>query len=110
MLELARRAVEAGAQLVLGHHPHVPYAVEAHGDGLIAPSLGNFVFRQRFQFWTQRSFALAVEIRREGERAVLGGVRCLPVRADFQPFFLDRGEEYETIMQRVKGNVHLVDQ
>jgi poly-gamma-glutamate synthesis protein (capsule biosynthesis protein) len=43
---LARRIVDAGAALLLGHHPHVARRVERRGNGLIAYSLGNFVFDQ----------------------------------------------------------------
>lgn len=42
-----RGYVDAGADLVLGHHPHVIQPVECHGGGLIAYSLGNFVFASR---------------------------------------------------------------
>lgn len=42
--EVARAAVDAGAHLVLGTHPHVLQEVEEYGSGLIAYSLGNFVF------------------------------------------------------------------
>jgi poly-gamma-glutamate capsule biosynthesis protein CapA/YwtB (metallophosphatase superfamily) len=41
---LGRMAIDAGASLVLGHHPHVPQEIEEYGGGLIAYSLGNFVF------------------------------------------------------------------
>lgn len=42
---LFRRAVEeAGVNLVLGHHPHVPRAVETGRDHAIFYSLGNFIF------------------------------------------------------------------
>ena len=44
-----RRYVDAGADLVLGHHPHVIQPVERYGDGLIFYSLGNFVFASRTQ-------------------------------------------------------------
>ncbi len=40
----ARRAVDAGADLVLGHHPHVLQPTEMYGGKLIVYSLGNFVF------------------------------------------------------------------
>lgn len=40
----ARALVDAGADLVIGHHPHVLQGIERHGRGLIAYSLGNFVF------------------------------------------------------------------
>lgn len=37
----ARRLVDAGARLVIGHHVHVVQGVERHGDGVIAYNLGN---------------------------------------------------------------------
>ncbi len=40
----ARAAIDAGAALVLGSHPHVLQGVERYADGLIVYSLGNFVF------------------------------------------------------------------
>ncbi len=42
--ELAYAAIDAGATLVIGTHPHVLQEVEEYGGGLIAYSLGNFVF------------------------------------------------------------------
>ena len=42
--KLARAAVDAGADLVLGHHPHVLQGIEFYNGGVIAYSLGNFVF------------------------------------------------------------------
>lgn len=45
--ELARIAVDAGADLVVGHHPHVLQGFERRGDALIAYSLGNFLFPSR---------------------------------------------------------------
>ena len=40
----ARALIDAGADLVVGHHPHVPQEVERYGRGFIAYSLGDFVF------------------------------------------------------------------
>jgi poly-gamma-glutamate capsule biosynthesis protein CapA/YwtB (metallophosphatase superfamily) len=40
----AQAAIEAGASLVLGHHPHVLQGYVRRGDTLVAFSLGNFVF------------------------------------------------------------------
>ncbi|WP_053206502.1 CapA family protein [Jiangella muralis] len=36
--------IEAGAHLVVGHHPHELHPVERHRGGLIAYSVGNFLF------------------------------------------------------------------
>jgi len=43
-VRLARRIIDAGASLVIGHHPHVVQGFEEYGNGLIAYSLGNFQF------------------------------------------------------------------
>jgi poly-gamma-glutamate synthesis protein (capsule biosynthesis protein) len=40
----ARAAIEAGADLVIGHHPHVLQAVEVYRGKPILYSLGNFLF------------------------------------------------------------------
>lgn len=42
MVEFAHAVIDAGADLVLGHGPHVPRALELYRDRLIAYSLGNF--------------------------------------------------------------------
>lgn len=42
VVAFARAMIEAGADLVIGHGPHVPRAMEIHNDRLIAYSLGNF--------------------------------------------------------------------
>jgi len=41
---LAHALVDAGANLVVGHHPHVLEGVQWRGNALIAYSLGNLVF------------------------------------------------------------------
>ncbi len=42
--ELARRAIDAGARLVIGHHPHKLQDVEIYKEQPIFYSLGNFAF------------------------------------------------------------------
>lgn len=41
---VAHALVDAGADVVVGHHPHVVHPLERYGRGLIAYSLGNYVF------------------------------------------------------------------
>ncbi len=50
---LARAAVDAGAGLVLGHHPHVLQGIEKYKGKYIFYSLGNFVFDQYREKQTQ---------------------------------------------------------
>ncbi|WP_051744552.1 CapA family protein [Streptomyces yerevanensis] len=41
---LGRSLIDAGADLVIGHHPHCLHPVERYRDGLILYSTGNFLF------------------------------------------------------------------
>lgn len=80
---MARSFVDAGADVVLCHHAHVPMGIEAHGRGVIAYGLGNFLFRQdQYQVegspWTKRTIALRVEFDKQGVR------RALPVPVEMQ--------------------------
>lgn len=50
----AHAAIDAGAKLVIGHHPHVIQPNELYRDGRIFYSLGNFVFDQYQREATQR--------------------------------------------------------
>lgn len=43
-VEFAHKVVDAGADLVIGHHPHVLQGIETYRDKIILYSLGNFVF------------------------------------------------------------------
>jgi len=44
VIDQAHAIAEAGADLILGHHPHVVQGMERFGDCLIVYSLGNFLF------------------------------------------------------------------
>ncbi len=59
---LARKAIEAGADIVTGHHPHVVEGTELYNGGLIAYSLGNFIFDQAFSPETMEGLALSVRL------------------------------------------------
>ena len=74
-VSFARAAIEAGASVVAGHHPHVTQPWERWGDGVIFYSLGNLVFDQFQRVETQRG-ALA-ELVFEGPRLARAGL--LPV-------------------------------
>ncbi len=45
-IAFAHAAIDAGADLVIGHHPHVVQAAETYRGHQIFYSLGNFVFDQ----------------------------------------------------------------
>lgn len=83
--------LEMGADVIIGHHPHVPMNYETVGDKLIFYSLGNFIFDtpyQRAQFNTQYGLlvklnftkeavsfdTLGIEIDREKEHVIKGDI------------------------------------
>lgn len=57
-----RSAIDSGADLVVGHHPHVVQDVERYKGKWIAYSLGNFVFDQNFSEATRRGGMLRVTV------------------------------------------------
>jgi hypothetical protein len=74
VLALARAAVDAGADLVLGHGPHVLRAMEVYRGRLIAYSLGNLVGYRQFGTrggYTATSALLTVDLAADG--ALLAG-------------------------------------
>ncbi len=48
VIRFSKNAIEAGADLVIGHGPHVPRAIELYKNKLIAYSLGNFCTYEGF--------------------------------------------------------------
>jgi poly-gamma-glutamate synthesis protein (capsule biosynthesis protein) len=61
-VEFAHRMIDAGADLIVGSHPHVVQPLEAYHDRWIAYSLGNFVFDQK-NVATHRGLMLKVTVR-----------------------------------------------
>jgi poly-gamma-glutamate synthesis protein (capsule biosynthesis protein) len=60
---VAAAAIQDGASLVIGHHPHVPQEVDIEQGATVAYSLGNFIFDQNFSPETATGLALVVEIK-----------------------------------------------
>jgi len=58
---LAKLIVEAGADLIIGGHPHVPQGFEVMGDTPVAYSLGNFIFDQYLpETWTALTLGVII--------------------------------------------------
>jgi poly-gamma-glutamate synthesis protein (capsule biosynthesis protein) len=67
-IDLAKAAINAGAAMVVGHHPHVVQPYEKFGKGFIAYSLGNFLFDQNIQ----TGLALWIRLDKKGVIDVYG--------------------------------------
>jgi poly-gamma-glutamate synthesis protein (capsule biosynthesis protein) len=98
---LAHAAVDAGADAVLGHHPHTFQSVERYQGKPILYSLGNFAFGTRND--KARYGLLARLTMEEGEDPRLE-IRPLLVhhaRVNFQPRLLE-GEEAGRVLERIR--------
>lgn len=84
---MAHTIFEAGADLIVGHHAHVPQSVRIFGSRVVAFNLGNFLFDQGGE-GTDQGLALKAYFDEEGLRAV----QVLPVKAATQPRLLKMEE------------------
>ncbi len=75
----AHAAIDAGAALVIGAHPHILQEIEQYHGGLIAYSLGNFVFDQ-YKGVLNATIILRVVLDRSGV-----------VRHDYVPVLIENG-------------------
>jgi len=86
--EIAHRTIEAGADIVAGHHPHCLQGVELCQGGVIAYSLGNFLFTGKSS--RIESFILRVKI--DGAAADAGEQRrCHISRVELLPVWVRGG-------------------
>jgi poly-gamma-glutamate synthesis protein (capsule biosynthesis protein) len=86
---MLRAAIDAGADAVLGHHPHVIQGVEWYRGKPIFYSLGNLLMRMhRDHKWTEMGFLARLEFRRGAAPRAwacpfrIFGVEVLPLAGD----------------------------
>ncbi len=75
----AKTVIDAGADLVLGHGPHVPRGLQLVEGHLVAYSLGNFATYGRFNLSGHLGTSLVLEVTLDHEGKLVSG-RILPVR------------------------------
>ena len=104
--KLAHQIVDAGADLIIGSHPHVVQEVEEYKEKLIFYSLGNFIFDQYFSKKTQQGLAMGLEIY--PEKLVF---RLFPIESYFsQPFLMEKVEAVEFLDELAqKSSLQLFD-
>ena len=59
---IAHKLIDTGADIIIGHHPHVVQGIEIYKNKPIFYSLGNFIFDQYFSIDTQEELAVAVNM------------------------------------------------
>lgn len=88
-MELGRHAIDAGADLVFGHHPHVMQGIEVYRGRPIFYSLGNFTFARHNPAKGHELETMIIRCRIRDRR--LHTVEFIPARCDaeFNPHALD---------------------
>lgn len=97
--KLAHAAIDSGATVVLGHHPHILQGIEYYKHGIIFYSLGNFVFGSYSRKATRSIIAL---LNLRGAKVL--EVKLIPVNVDnielvFQPQPLVEEQANEVIVE-----------
>lgn len=99
-IKMGHNAIDWGATIVLGHHPHVLQGIELYKNGLIAYSLGNFAFGS-YSKNVKDGMVLSVEFNKGG----LNAAKIIPISVYnidvlFQPKVL-KGEEAKRVINHI---------
>ncbi|MCK4554656.1 CapA family protein, partial [Candidatus Parcubacteria bacterium] len=94
--ETAHTLIDAGADIIIGHHPHVVQDIEVYQGKPIFYSLGNFVFDQYFSQDTQEGLAIGVSINDEKTDFFL-----YPLKSKLSQVELMVGEEKKNFLQEL---------
>ncbi len=105
--EFAHDMIDAGADIILGHHPHVPRGVETYQGKAIFYSLGNFIFGHNHTYWMDNYLA---RLTLTPER--ITKVELLPVSGSgnnlAQPYLLE-GEDARKLLEDIQTRTAALD-
>jgi len=94
----AHKFVDAGADVIIGHHPHVVQTFEIYNGVPIFYSLGNFIFDQYWSYDTQEQLGVGIMLGDEATRFYL-----FPMHSDQSRPYLMNKEEKERFYNRFIG-------
>lgn len=99
-IEYAHEIIDAGADVILGHHPHVPQGIEIYKNKPIFYSFGNFIFKYNRPSW-QDNFLAIIHIRKNQ----LKKIEILPISGNgsklYRPELLS-GNEAKTMLSNMQ--------
>lgn len=112
--KLAHYAIDNGADLIIGHHPHVIQGIEKYKDKYIVYSLANFVFggnqnpadkdtlifQQTFNFENNKLVNTSINI-------IPASVSSIKERNNYQPLILEGSEKERVLTKILKNSVNL---
>jgi poly-gamma-glutamate synthesis protein (capsule biosynthesis protein) len=106
--DMARYLIDAGADVVAGHHPHVAQGVEVYKNRLIFYSLGNCVFGGNRDPRESNALAAQITFFLEGGKLTRLQTALFPIRFtgsqsgnSFRPFMLT-GKQAEELLKKVQ--------
>ncbi len=112
--KMAREAIDLGADLVVGHHPHVVQGIEYYNGGVILYSLGNFVFGGNHNLTEFDGCAVQAEFLWESDTYKGVQLKLIPVLTtgsipanDFRPIPAD-GEDKKRILDKMQADSQLL--
>lgn len=98
---LAYAAIDAGADLVLGHHPHILQGIERYKQGLVLYSLGNYTFTT-FSNSVHTSVVAQIDFRNGSfESLEMTPININNFEVELQPSVLD-GEDARKVLEELK--------
>ncbi|MDO8424602.1 MAG: CapA family protein [bacterium] len=89
-VDFSHAAIDAGADIVIGHHPHITQKEEEYNGGYIFYSLGNFVFDQSFSEKTMQGEMVKVVVE-DGKIKEVSPV-SIKLNDSFQPEIIDNSK------------------
>lgn len=119
-IEPGRAYVDAGADLVIGHHPHVVQNFEIYNGRLIFYSIGNFIFDQYWSIMTQEQLGLGIALDdADEEKGLKTKVYLLPMKSEvsrprlmndderqkWTEQFLQFGDYEDWLIEQIKNGV-----
>jgi len=99
---LAHAAIDNGAKIVIGTHPHVMQDTEIYKNGFIAYSLGNFIFDQHFSENTMQGMLLEIKLNRD--KTIVVNKNIVKLNKAFQPESVIKGKEEKIKFENYKTN------
>ncbi len=88
---------DSGADVIIGHHPHVVQGLEIYKNKLIFYSLGNFIFDQYFSSDTQTGLSLGLSIDAKTKK---GSVYLFPLYSEASKVMLYSGQDKMKFLQK----------
>ncbi len=105
MVEFANAMVDEGADLILGHGPHVPRALELYRGRLVAYSLGNFMGYRTLSTDGTLGYSLILDAQLSNQGEFVTG-RVIPVQLDAQgvPYVDDQFKSVSFIRSLIESD------